>query len=278
MRRCGCWDPGTSHPFAWLRRGGIVDHDAEAWGPFAVNQHHVSNRAFVSEARALGVAVDDDQGRAFARYRDEIVAWNETTNLTGLKDPNAIDETLVSGSLELVPLVLAREGLDSSPLRLIDVGSGAGIPGLPLKIAVGDRVDVVLLDSNGKKAQFLRHAVEVLGPTTAGTRVIAARAEDVGRTEEHREAYDVAVARAVGSIRVLAELCVPLVRVGGRVLLPRGRDYEREAAHAVRAIEAVGGRLATSDHSDRSVVVIEKIAPTPSGFPRRVGVPRKRPL
>ena len=260
--------------------------------------------SLAARAAAFGVALGPEQQQALTRYRDEIVSWNRSTNLTGvgLRDPAAIDETLVLESLRLVPMVapsslpspLVAEGqgeggrapfpnsplptgAPSAPVRLIDVGSGAGVPGIPLKVALGDGLDAVLLDSNGKKARFLRRAVEVLGRPVAGTRVVHARAEDAGQAAEHRETYDVAVARAVGSLRVLAELCLPLVRIGGRVLLPRGRDHEREAADAVHVIEAVGGRLLPAG-GDRAVVVIEKSAPTPARFPRRVGVPRKRPL
>ena len=247
-------------------------------GPHGSSQpvNAASSESLASRAAAFGVVLTPDQEQALTRHRDEIVAWNRTTNLTGVRDPDAIDEALILDSLRLAPTI--ADGPPSEPIRLIDVGSGAGVPGVPLKIALGDGLGAVLLDSNGKKTLFLQHVVETLGRSVAGTQVVRARAEDAGRAVEHREAYDVAVARAVGSVRVLAELCLPLVRVGGRVLLPRGKDYRQEAAAAARAIEAVGGRLRPGGGDDGSVVVIEKTAPAPARFPRRVGVPQKRPL
>lgn len=234
-----------------------------------------SSESLASRAAAFGVVLTSDQEQALTRHRDEIVAWNQRTNLTGVRDPDAIDEALILDSLRLAPMI--ADGASSAPVRLIDVGSGAGIPGIPLKIAFGDALSAVLLDSNGKKTPFLQHVVKTLGRSVAGTQVVRARAEDAGRAVEHREAYDVAVARAVGSIRVLAELCLPLVRVGGRVLLPRGKDYRQEAIAAARAIVTVGGRLRPGGGAS-AVVVIEKTAPAPARFPRRVGVPQKRPL
>ena len=117
----------------------------------------------------------------------------------------------------------------------------------------------------------------------AGTVVVNARAEEAGRAVEHREAYDYVTARAVGSVRTLAELCLPFARVGGIILLPRGSNWEEEAKEASGAIAAVGGRLRPFAAAERetgivSTIVLEKVAPTPPQFPRRVGVPAKRPL
>jgi 16S rRNA (guanine527-N7)-methyltransferase len=163
--------------------------------------------------------------------------------------------------------------------KVVDVGSGAGLPGLPLKIARPE-LELTLVESDQDKAAFLVHACATLG--LAGVEVVARRAEEVGHDPRFREAFDVAVARALAPLPVLAELCLPLVRVGGRLL---AQKTEREdVAAAGRAIEVVGGALKavhaspSPARSAGTVVVIEKIQPTPAAYPRRPGVPARKPL
>ncbi|MDP7619144.1 MAG: 16S rRNA (guanine(527)-N(7))-methyltransferase RsmG [Dehalococcoidia bacterium] len=231
-------------------------------------------------ALANGVSLDRDQIDALHRYRDEIVEQNRRFNLVGTLDASEIERVLILGSLDLISLI---ETVGADPIRLIDVGTGAGVPGVPLKIALGRRVDVTLLDANGKKVSFLSHVIGLVGDSIAGTVVVNARAEDAGRAVEHREVYDYVTARAVGSVRMLAELCLPFARVGGVVLLPRGPNWEEETKAASGAIASVGGRLRPFDAAERetgigSTIILEKVAPTPPRFPRRVGLPGKRPL
>jgi 16S rRNA (guanine527-N7)-methyltransferase len=230
-------------------------------------------------AQAIGVSLGRDQVDALHRYRDEIVEQNRRFNLVGTLDAAEVERVLILSSLNLISLI---ETAAADPIRLIDVGTGAGVPGIPLKIALGRRVDVTLLDSNGKKVSFLSRVIDLVGDPIAGTVVVNARAEDAGRAVEHRESYDYVTARAVGSVRVLAELCLPFARMGGIVLLPRGPNWEDDAKEALDAIAAVGGRLRPFDAERqkgiRSTIVLEKVAPTPPRFPRRVGVPEKRPL
>ncbi len=231
-------------------------------------------------ALAIGVSLDRDQIDALDRYRDEIVEQNRRFNLVGTLDAAEIERVLILGSLDLIRLI---EAAGSDPVRLIDIGTGAGVPGIPLKIALGRRVEVTLLDSNEKKASFLSRMISLVGDPVTGTDVVNARAEESGRVPEHRDAYDYVTARAVGSVRMLAELCLPFARVGGVVLLPRGSSWEEEATEALDAIAAVGGRLRLPSVAERgtgtgSTIILEKVVPTPQQFPRRVGVPRKRPL
>ena len=183
------------------------------------------------------------------------------------------DPTLVEDSLVLLPHL---EGVET----LIDVGSGGGLPGLALKIARPD-LRLTLLEANRRKAAFLVHACARLGLT--GVSVVAARAEDAGRDPELRERFDVATARALAAMPILAELCLPFVRVGGRLLaMKAGAAEEAEAARS--AIGRLGGRLEAvvdSPSAARSlgqVVVVAKVEPTPAEFPRRAGVPSRRPL
>ena len=184
------------------------------------------------------------------------------------------DPALVEDSRVLLPF------LPSGPLRLIDVGSGGGLPGLPLKLA-RPQLSLTLLEANRRKAAFLVQAVAKLG--LDGVEVVAARAEDAGRDPRHREGYDAATARALAAMPVLAELCLPFLRLGGRLFAMKA-DAVEEALAAEPVISRLGGRLlavtpaASAARSLGQVVVVEKVSPTPSEYPRRAGVPGRRPL
>ena len=163
--------------------------------------------------------------------------------------------------------------------RLVDVGSGGGLPGLPLKIARPD-LELTLVEADHQKAAFLVRACAELG--LKGVAVVDRRAEDVGRDPRYRESFDVAVARALAPMPVLAELCLPLVRPGGRLLAQKTRTEDLQAA--ARAIELLGGGAAravpapSAARSAGTVIVVEKLRPTPHAYPRRSGVPARKPL
>jgi 16S rRNA (guanine527-N7)-methyltransferase len=163
--------------------------------------------------------------------------------------------------------------------RVVDVGSGAGLPGIPIKIARPD-LDVTLIEADQAKAAFLIHACATLG--LEHVEVVARRAEEAGHDPRLREVFDVAVARALAPLPVLVELCLPLVRVGGR-LLAQKTEAENPSA-AARAIQLLGGDLSgihsapSTARSAGTVVVIDKMRPTPSMYPRRAGVPARKPL
>jgi 16S rRNA (guanine527-N7)-methyltransferase len=184
------------------------------------------------------------------------------------------DRALIEDSLVLLDF------LPPGRLRVIDVGSGGGLPGLPLRLARAD-LELTLLEANRRKAAFLIQAAATLG--LASVEVVARRAEDAGRDPRHRETYDFALARAVAAMPVLVELCLPFVAVGGRLLAMK-TDAAAEAESAGAAIDRLGGRLieigaaATGARSLGQVVVIEKVRPTPPQYPRRPGVPERRPL
>jgi 16S rRNA (guanine527-N7)-methyltransferase len=184
------------------------------------------------------------------------------------------DRALIEDSLVLLDF------LPPGPLRVIDVGSGGGLPGLPLKLARPE-LRLTLLEANRRKAAFLVQAAGRLG--LEGVEVVARRAEDAGRDPEHREAYDFALARALAPMPVLVELCLPFVTVGGRLLAMK-TSAAAEAAAATGAIGRLGGELveigpaATEARSLGQVVVVAKVGPTPAEFPRRPGVPSRRPL
>jgi 16S rRNA (guanine527-N7)-methyltransferase len=184
------------------------------------------------------------------------------------------DRDLIEDSLVLLDF------LPPGPQRIIDVGSGGGLPGLPLRLARPD-LSLTLLEANQRKAAFLVQAAARL--QLEDVEVVAQRAEEAGRDPRHREAYDFALARALATMPVLVELCLPFVAVGGRLLAMK-TDAGKEAESARGAIARLGGELvaispaASAARKLGEVVVIEKIRPTPAEFPRRPGVPGRRPL
>lgn len=227
-------------------------------------------------ARALGLDLAPAQLDLFARYQAILLDWNTRINLTAIAAPEDVQRKHFLDSLTCLAV------LPPGPLRLIDVGSGAGFPGLPLILARPE-ISVTLLEATGKKARFLEHVVAELG--LAGVRIVNARAEEAGRDPAERERYDWAVARAVAPLPELAEYLLPLVRVGGSALAQKGRDAAAEAAGAAGAFKRLGGRLAEVRpvtvpglEDERALVVLEKMSPTPGKYPRRPGEPRKKPI
>ena len=203
----------------------------------------------------------------------------EEANVIGTRELRGIilDHVLDSLSCFLFePLWVAR--------RLADVGSGGGLPGVPIKV-VNPKLATTLVESTTKKARFLHHATENL--SLAGVEVMNARVEEVARSDEHRGDYDVATARAVARLSVVAEYCVPLLRVGGYMISMKGRLGDEEVAEGERAAEHLGAkvsqlipvpRLPEIEKKERCLVVLEKVGETPGKYPRNVGVPSKKPL
>ena len=226
-------------------------------------------------AATWGLRLDQGQLDQFSSYSAELRRWNERVNLTAISDDCKI---AVRHFLDSLRCALSW-GI--SPNSLIDVGAGAGFPGLPLKI-LRPELRLTLVESVEKKAAFLRHVVAELSLNDVS--IVVGRAEIAGRAAAHREQYDVAVARAVAELRVLAEYCLPLCRLGGRFLAPKGGQIAGELADAQKAIDQLGGRIIALEDVElpgverRALVVIEKIAPTPPQYPRGVGIPAKRPL
>ena len=227
--------------------------------------------------RQLGVRLSAAQLDALARYEQELLDWNTRFNLTAIRTPQEVRTRHFLDSLTC--LLALRE---TPPERLVDVGTGAGFPGLPLKI-IYPKMALTLVESVGKKAEFCRHVARTLG--LSGVEVVQDRAEVLGQSLAHREKYDWAVARAVAILPVLAEYLLPLVRVGGGMLAMKGESGPAEAHAAEHALRLLGGHLRQlvpvtlpGVVEERYLVVIDKIAATPSGYPRRVGLPAKKPL
>lgn len=224
-----------------------------------------------------GVRMNARQMAALAKYEEELLDWNSRMNLTAIRTAEEIRIKHFLDSLTCAPVL--RE---APPLRVIDVGTGAGFPGLVLKIAF-PALQLTLVESVGKKVKFCQHITALLG--LEQVTIVQDRAEALGQQRIHREQYDLAVARAVASMPVLAEYLLPLVRVGGRMLAMKGESGPAEAHAAEKAFKLLGGELRQllpvqlpGVAEDRFLVVVNKTAATPPGYPRRVGLPSQRPI
>ncbi len=226
----------------------------------------------------LGLTLTEQQSQAFHLYHKELVSWNTRFNLTAITDSEGVQVRHFLDSLScLMAIGEIRQGQS-----LIDVGSGAGFPGLPLKIVVPG-LRLTLLEATGKKTDFLRHIVDTL--ELRDVTVIHARAEQAGQDPFHREAYDWVTARAVAAMPTLVEYLMPFCRLGGHCLAQKGEDAAAEVSMADSAIRLLGGRLSRLVPVElpglaetRHLVIIDKVARTPDKYPRPSGRPAKRPL
>ena len=218
------------------------------------------------------------EGKAkFSNYKELLQEWNEKINITTITEDKEVDIKHFLDSLTCLSLDLF-EGNKS----LIDIGTGGGFPGIPLKI-MRDNLDVTLLDSLNKRIIFLDEVIKELD--LKNIRAVHGRAEELSRTKEYREQYSIAVSRAVASLDTLSEYCLPFVRVGGHFIAMKGPDVEEELRSSKKAIELLGGnivetKLVTLPQSDivHSLIVIEKMGQTPQKYPRGGGKPKKSPL
>jgi 16S rRNA (guanine527-N7)-methyltransferase len=237
----------------------------------------VTLATLAAAAAALGRPLSGAQLDQFARYRALLLEWNERINLTAIREPDAVETLHFVDSIAGLAALPPADGL-----AVVDVGSGGGLPGLPLRIARPD-LRLTLLDSVGKKTMVLGEICRALG--FHDVEILTARAEEVGRDPARRESWDVALSRAIGTVIVVAELCLPLVRVGGLVVAWKKRDVDDEVLVAGRGVSILGGRRMTALPvdlpglpTDRQLVRLGKERPTPAKYPRAPGVPKTKPL
>lgn len=229
-------------------------------------------------AALLNLDLSSQQLSTLVRYRAMVLDWNQRINLTAIRDPGEFERLNLVDALGLLKAVSPAE---LAHQRLVDIGSGAGLPGLVLAILVPE-ARVTLIEATGKKVAFLQAAVAALA--LPAVEVLAGRAEELAHRHDRRERYHLATARAVGELATLVELALPFLRVGGRLLAPKKRLIESELSAAIPALTAVGGRLSDCipytlpGRDDSQIVVVTKTQPTPRGLPRRTGLPAHNPL
>lgn len=227
--------------------------------------------------KLIGINLTPRQLRAFRDYEQELMKWNEKYNLTAIREIEGVRTKHFLDSLTAL-----SELKNPQPETMVDIGTGAGFPGIPIKIMLPE-MRLTLVESVGKKSEFCRHMVNIL--QLDGVEVLTVRAEDMGQLQQYRERFDWAVARAVAAMPVLVEYLLPLVRVGGGMLAQKGENAHAEVQSAERAIKILGGTLRKVSlvtlpgvADERYLVVINKNAATPEQYPRRAGLPVKKPL
>lgn len=231
----------------------------------------------LSRAAAAGINITRDQAEKFAVYHRMLTEANAKFNLTRV--PEDISEAIDRNYLDcILPL---KAGLPADVSRIVDVGSGAGFPGIPLSICLPD-VHFVLVDALSKRVEFLKSVISALN---LNAEAVHARAEDAARNPALREGFDIATARAVASLNLLSEYLLPFVKVGGHMMVLKGPGLDDEIEQAQHALEILGGKYIRTDLApvpgrdwDHRIAWIEKIEPTPEKYPRKAGKPEKSPL
>ena len=223
----------------------------------------------------LNIELNNKQKEQFFKYMNLLLEWNEKINLTAITEPNEIVLKHFIDSMTILKYV-------DNDLKLIDVGTGAGFPGIPVKI-VNNSIDVTLLDSLNKRINFLN---EVIGQLELhGINTTHARVEEFGKNKIFRENFDIVTSRAVASLNILVEYMLPLVKVGGKCICMKGSNVEEEIENSKNAINILGGKIEKvesfelpNSNISRNIIIIKKLKETPIKYPRKPGIPSKEPL
>ena len=230
---------------------------------------------FEEGLKKLNISLSQEQIHQFLTYYEMLIEKNKVMNLTAITEYDQVIEKHFLDSLSLCRV----KNLDEK-LSVLDLGTGAGFPGIPLKIAF-PKLQITLADSLNKRVLFLQEVIDGLG--LKDITAIHGRAEELASKKEMRQSYDLVVSRAVANLSTLSEYCLPFVHEGGQFISYKSGDYEEELAASKKAISILGGQLATIDEfelgeSKRSFIVIDKVKATPKAYPRKAGTPSKNPL
>lgn len=235
------------------------------------------NNILESKLQELNITLDENQSAQFHIFYNLLTEWNKVMNLTGITEYEEVVEKHFLDSLAIVKAVDLQK-----VQNIIDIGTGAGFPGIPLKIAY-PQLDVTLLDSLNKRVRFLDTVIENTGLN--GIKAMHGRAEDYAKQTEYRENYDLCVSRAVANLATLSEYCIPYIRTGGIFVPYKSEDVENEVEHSKKAISLLGGNIKDivkfqlpGTDIGRSFIIIEKTNITPKKYPRKAGLPTKEPL
>lgn len=235
----------------------------------------VNTKLLISDAEKLGILLTDEMISRFEKLSELLVEQNKTMNLTAITDPEGI---AVKHFADSISVLTAADFAENA--KVLDVGTGAGFPGIPLLIMRPD-LNLTMIDSTAKKLKYVANTVEELG---LSANVLHTRAEEAGQSKEYREIFDVVCSRAVAALNVLCEYCLPFVKVGGTFVAMKGAKAQEEIAASKAAIKTLGGKIVgeksftLSDGGERTLVIIKKISQVPSKYPRVSAQIAKKPL
>ena len=234
----------------------------------------------ITGAEKLGLSLSQEQVRQFEEYCLEMLDWNQRVNLTAITGYEEVQIRHFLDSLTILSVLDNSQPYEN--LNLLDVGTGAGLPGIPLKIAIPG-IKLTLMEATGKKTEFLHYVTSVL--SLSNVKVVTGRAEELAHNADYRARFSTVVSRAVASLATLAEFTLPFCQTGGTVIAPKKGDISKEIEEALKAIETFGGSLREVRLvelgdliDDRYLVIIDKVSPTPDKYPRRPGIPERRPI
>ena len=230
---------------------------------------------FINDLKAIGIELSDEQLEQFLTYYEMLIEKNKVMNLTAITDFDEVLEKHFEDSLSLIQAV----DLEKSQ-TVIDLGTGAGFPGIPLKIAFPN-LQITLADSLNKRILFLDDVIRELG--LVGIDAVHGRAEDLAKNSDYREKFDLCVSRAVANLSTLSEYCLPFVKIGGKFISYKAGECDEEVAASKSSVFLIGGKISDIKkfelgESGRAFVIIDKVSGTPKKYPRKAGTPSKDPL
>ena len=235
----------------------------------------VFNKELLEKSNIIGVHFSVEQMEQFYKYMNLLIEWNEKMNLTAIIEPSEIILKHFIDSITILKEIKDQE-------MVVDVGTGAGFPGIPLSI-MNPTLKITLVDSLNKRLIFLQEVINELD--LKNVELVHARAEEFGQNKKYREKFDVATSRAVANLATLSEYLIPLVKINGKCLCMKASDANEEISQAQKAIELLGGKITNVEEfnlpqSDigRTIIIIDKIKMTPNKFPRKAGTPSKEPI